>query len=344
MGKLTRGRCQAGLVVGIAGAFVVGVVTSVPAQFLAEQNAAMSVNDTLNGASVGPSQYMNTPGTMLPGAGGAPPGGAFTMGVFGAPIPGQGAPLAAPAAPPVKQILVLTGVKVTCHVTNQLLEDIHYEYRPESEKGQFYDDGTHGDLVPNDNIYTNYTENNLVLSPEANRLKLIYMRMLQICEETNPLDFFRIPVATEEPLTPLPRMSDQENDRDKTFLEEWHKRFLELYRIDSENPKSDFFPIFVPNPPRRSETPAPPDDQFNANAFVLDNFIQQMIDQATGVTAGPNQGGYQDNYNPRRAPARGGARGSSAADYTDRWGQLRRDASNLSATYGTYQGSSYFRR
>jgi len=324
-------------------ALVLGFSTTGWAESLIEMQTTMNINDTLSGASVGPSQYMATRGAVYPQAGAVPPGAYTTLptpGMFGAQMPGVATPAVYPAAPAVKQILVLTGERVICHVTAQLLEDIHYEYRPEAEKKQFYDDGTHGDLVPNDNIYTNYAERNDVLSPEANRLKLIYLRMLQLCEDTNPLDFFRIPVATEEPLSPLPRMSDEENDRDQTFLGEWHKRFLELYRLDPENSKSDFYPIFVPNPPRRPELPPPPEDQYNANAYALDAFIQQMIDQATGATGQQAGGGPA----PTGGPMRRSAGSSGAAPYQDRWGQLRSDARNLGATYGTYQGSSYFRR
>ncbi len=343
----------------ILAAAIAAAVSPVQAQYLAEQQAAMNVADTLSGASVGPapSTYfaqpgMQQPGMMQPGMmqpgmmqpGMMQPGMNPYAAIGGQPM----APVATPAPPPVRQILVLTGQRVTCKVTGQLLEDIHYEYRPEVEKSNFYDDGQQGgDLQANDNIWTNFTEFNDVLSPEANRFKLIYLRLLSICENTNPLEFFRIPVATDEPLTPLPLLSAEEANRDKTFLQEWHKRFLALYRVDPDDPMSDFYPIFVPSPPRHPESPAPPDDQFNAYAFALDAWIQNALDaqivppEPQGQTAGGQGGTGQTARRAAGGTARGRTGGSQAV-VSDRWGQLRQDARTLGATYGTYQTSSYF--
>jgi hypothetical protein len=331
------------------------------AQTLGEMNAAMNMSNTLNGQSVGGGNYRSTYiAPQMP-----PNAPLFPTGMYApaAPAPAP-MPELTPAAPPVKKILVLTGEQIKCHVMGTLLEDIHYEYRPESEKGEYYDDGTHGDLQPNDNIYSNISARNDVLSAEANRVKLLYLRMLELCEETNPLEFFRIPVATEEPLSTLPRMSDEEKDRDETFLRQWHRQFLTYYRQDPEDPMSDFYPIFVPSPPRTPETPAPPNDQYNANAFFLDAMIQQIKDNAvapaieqpqdqTGGAAGGGRsssggesgrstrssggGGYS-----RSGGSGGGAAGGGGGYAGDRWGQLRQDAKTYGSTYGAGT-SRYFR-
>jgi hypothetical protein len=315
-----------------------------------DQSAAMSANDALmgGGGGIAPSTYIARRGqpNMQPGM--MPPGmmqpGGMPMNTLGM------APAAAPAAPPVKKILVLTGQRVICPVTETLLEDINYEYRPESEKGEFYDDGTHGDLQADDNIYTNIPDPRYdVLSPLANRLKLTYLRLLELSEETNPLEFFRIPVATEEPLSRLPRVSDEERDRDETFLRQWHRQFLSEFRQDQQDPMSDFYPIFVPSPPRPPrEQPAPPDDQFQPNAFALDNMIQSMVDQATASayqspdnygSGGAGGGyGYGSGYEGGGGGGRRAARGRGYAG--DRWTQARGDA----ARYSTYASSSYMRR
>jgi hypothetical protein len=298
------------------------------------------------------------PGYGQPGYG-QPAYGQPGYGVPGA-VPGAFGQPAVPAAPtpapppPVKQILVLTGVRVTDAWSGALLEDIHYEYRPETEKGEFYDDGTHGDLQAGDNIWTNYSEDNHVLSPESNRIKLIYLRMLSLGEDTNPLEFFRIPVATEEPLSNLPRLSDQEKDRDETFLRQWQRQFLSRYRQDENDPTSDFYPIFVPNPPRPPETPAPPENQYNQNAFLLDSYIQAAVSQATAPAteqaAGPGDQYNQGTPPPRRSSGQSSGYTARSSGYTggaaygDRWGQLRQDAARYGSAYGTYQSSSYFRR
>ena len=347
----------------VAAVLVLAFAAPASAQYLAEQNAAMNINNTLQGGSTGgyvpgvdprnvrSSQYMQQPAYQPPPVNPYNPNPynpynptPFNPGVAYPGAPGmQPAMPITPTAPPVKKILVLTGERVMCHVIpNLLLEDIHYEYRPESEKGEYYDDGTHKDLVANDNIYTNYTDRSDVLSPEANRIKLVYLRMLEVCEDTNPLEFFRIPVATEEPLSALPRVSEEEKDRDETFLRQWHRQFLSLYRQDQEDPKSDFFPIFVPSAPRPPETPAPPNEEFNANAFALDSMIQNMVDQVTAPAVEQIDNTGQRTGRTRRESGSSGEGGSSTYSGGDRWGQLRQDARSLSSSYGA--GSSrYFR-
>jgi hypothetical protein len=334
----------------LAALLLFGFASLATAQTLGEVNTAMNMSNTLNGgASAGYVPGMD-PRNMrssyiAPRAPVYTPPMPTAMLAPAAPAP---APMPmTPPPPPVKKILVLTGERVTCAVMGTLLEDIHYEYRPESEKGEYYDDGTHGDLRANDNIYTNYTERpKEVISAEANRIKLLYLRMLELGEQTNPLEFFRIPVATEEPLSTLPRLSDEEKDRDETFLRQWHQQFLASYRRDDQDPMSDFYPIFVPNPPRAPETPAPPNDQYNANAFFLDAAIQQIVNNATApAIEQPDQqldtGGRGTTARPRRSSSSG--EGGGSAGYTgDRWGQLRSDAKTYGATYGA--GSSrYFR-
>lgn len=326
--------------------FVIGAVNDGSAQFtLADQNAAIGMQNTLTGGSTGPppSTFMNRFAQQPPGPpGGGMPGTFPPMGIPGVGVATAPGAAAQPAAPAVPKILVLTGEQVKCHVMNTLLEDIHFEYRPESEKGEYYDDGTHGDLLADDNIYTNISERNDVLSPEANRLKRVYLRMLSLVEETNPIEFFRIPVAIEEPLSRLPRMSDEERDRDETYLREWHQRFLAMYRQDPEDPMSDFYPIFVPSPPRPPETPSPPDEEFSPGAFALDDFILRTVEGATAPAIEPEPepgGGYGSEYSrPARSARRGGGEDSYGGG--DRYSRARREATR----YGTYQGSSYYRR
>jgi len=320
------------------------MILSVSAQTMMEMNTAMNISDTLSGASVGPPpNVMGAAGMAAPGA---PP-------AYGAPYDpmapyGATAMMAPPGVtPPVeaeKQILVLTGQRVLDAVTKALLEDVHFEKVPEDRKNvAFYDDGTHGDLVPNDNIWTNILEERRdVLSPESNYIKLIYLRMLEISEETNPIEFFRIPIATDEPLSSLPKVSEKEADRDETFLRTWNKQFLALYRQDGENPESDFLPIFVANAPQKPETPAPPADQFNPNAYALDRHILRVVDQAIqpAVAPPPPPPGYVGTGRNYGGSSTG--RGGAAAYSGDRWQNLRRDATAI--RFGSYQSSSYFGR
>jgi hypothetical protein len=324
---------------GLLTLFVLALAMPGAAETLGEVNTAMNMSDTLSGGYT-PSGYFGPINRQqtLPGGAGAPN---MLANPFGAPTAGTAPTMAAPvAAPPPRRILVLTGERVTCHVMGTLLEDIHYEYVPEDEKNSYYDDGVNGgDLLADDNIWTNYTERNDVLSPDANHLKLIYMRMLERVADMNPIEFFGIPVASEEPLSPLPRISNQERDRDETFLRRWHAQFLALYRQDSEDPLSDFYPIFVPGPPPPPDSPAPPDNEFNLNAFALDEYILATVDQAV---APAYQTATYDEYGSDEYQEGGRGSRGSRNEYTggDRYTQARREASR----YSTNQSSSYMRR
>jgi uncharacterized membrane protein YgcG len=331
-----------------------------------EANTAMNVNDTLNGQGGGGYTGGYSSAQAAYDAPSLPGYGAGGQGYTQQAMPGApgfpGAMPGMPMPPKPKTILALTGQKIEDHVTRLLLEDIHFEHVPESRKGEFYDDGTHGDLVAGDNIWTNYTTINEVLSPESNYLKLVYLRMLELTEDMNPIEFFGIPVATDEPLSPLPKLSDNERDRDETFMRQWHQRFLALYRQAADDPKSDFYPIFVSSAPNKPDVPAPAAEIFFPNAFRVDGFILQTVESAvqpalepprnanaTGSqysqsgTSGRSGGGssYGGGGSRRGSGGSGGSGGYSG----DRWQNLRQEAQRYSqGSFGSAQSSSYFRR
>lgn len=164
-------------------------------------------------------------------------------------------PMATPVPTP-KMIRVLSGSRVQCAVSGVVLEDIVYKEVPEAEKGNYYDDGTHGDAEAGDGTWTNITIRNDVMSPESHAILQRLTSLLNNIEDAEPMDFYRLNVATSEPLSSLPKQIDEEQDRD-IKLTEWNDRFLRMFRQNENNPQSDFYPLYLPPPPSYPKVPLP---------------------------------------------------------------------------------------
>jgi len=154
-------------------------------------------------------------------------------------------------------IKVIAGERVFCHVTGKLLDDAREMNKEESEaKLNYYDDGTHGDELPNDGIYTNITESDEYMSLDADVLRRRVLSAVVQAEARSPMDFFLRHVSTIEPVSIVPNEIKLEEDRDKK-IEEWAREFLRLYRVDPEDPRSGFWPAFIPPPPPLPDAPLP---------------------------------------------------------------------------------------
>ncbi|HPB32358.1 MAG TPA: hypothetical protein PLB62_12955 [Candidatus Sumerlaeota bacterium] len=162
-----------------------------------------------------------------------------------------------PPTPTPKMIRVVTGSRVVCAVSGQLLEDTIYRDVPEADKDMFYDDGTHGDEVASDGTYTNITIRDDVMSPDSHKVLVKLLRLLENIEMAEPIDFFRLDVVALDPLTSLPHNINEEEERDLK-LTEWNDRFLQGFRTNQNVPESPFFPLYVPSPPSYPSLPLPP--------------------------------------------------------------------------------------
>jgi len=228
-------------------------------------------------------------------------------------MPGtQGQPGMPTPSPTPKMIRVLTGSRVECAVYGILLEDIIYKDVPESEKGNYYDDGAHGgDQEAGDGTYTNITVRKDVMSPEAHLILRRTLALLKNVEQLEPMDFYRMNVVTSEPLSSLPKQIDEEQDRDDMKLDEWNKKFLREFRISSDDPKSAFYPLYVPPPPSYPNVPLP--EGFKPVALAAPTpsgpgTMGQDIMLGTGMMegGGPPTGGY---YRTRGSSGAGSGRG-----------------------------------
>lgn len=199
------------------------------------------------------------PGGMPPQYAGYPPGG-----VYGA-VPGQlgfAAPTPTQGPPPAT---VVTGERVYSHLQfgafpPELLQDAERIQVPGVIKElskQYFDDGSHGDIKAGDSVWSYITRRNDVMSPEEFRILNRIISALTAGEDTDPREFFRLPVATTEPLSELPQMMDLEGRRDDKITE-WDKRVLAEFRVTKDDVTSQFWPVFVPPPPSAPRMEIPP--------------------------------------------------------------------------------------
>lgn len=171
-------------------------------------------------------------------------------------FPGPGQPVAPIATPVIPTVRVLVGERVYSAIqfgTSQpeLLEDAEIRSVPAIPtelNARYYDDGTNGDVKAKDNIWSNVKERNDVMSPQEFRILTQMLAALRASEQTEPFEFFRVPVSTSEPLSTLPQNVDLETKRDAA-ISDWNKRQVRDFRINKEDPSGPFWPLFVPPPP-----------------------------------------------------------------------------------------------
>ncbi|MBN1516440.1 hypothetical protein JXA32_07705 [Candidatus Sumerlaeota bacterium] len=182
---------------------------------------------------------------------------------------------------------VLTGARVQDRITHKLLDDVYYIRVTDDEFNQMVplpsDDGEWPDLTANDKIYSNFDQTDKYLSPESNQLKLRVIRMIELAENLGPLDFYGVHAAATDPFSTLPNYYVEEENRDKK-IREWVDQFLKDYRREPDNPDStDFWPLYVPEPPRKPYMAAP--ESFDA--LYLDRSEESQQEMTEAQQQGP---------------------------------------------------------
>jgi hypothetical protein len=89
------------------------------------------------------------------------------------------------------------------------------------------------------------------------RLSNRYSRM---ADQDSVLHFFGVHVATLDPFDPdpkVPRLLEKEQQRDD-LLRDWNARFLANFRVNKNDPQSQYFQLYVPEPPQLPKYPMPP--------------------------------------------------------------------------------------
>jgi hypothetical protein len=196
-----------------------------------------------------------------------------------------------PVIPPLPQTTrVLTGQRRYCAVTGRLIDDARWQDVWNSvAQRNFFDDGTSGDAVAGDQIYSRVEEYQNEMSPFAFRMFMMNRNLVETALDRDPLMFFQLTAMTSDPDSSLPNYFDKERDQDER-IEEWNMNFLRPYRVNPSDPASDIFPVFVPPPPTAPDVPAPP-------GFVVPAGIPMSADgQGEGVAAGGPGGGGGDGF------------------------------------------------
>jgi len=258
------------------------------AQYLAESEAAMNMNNSIQGQMPGapPPMPGQLPGVPAPGAG-------FTPGAMGGnTMPGMdpmmmGDPAMAGYAgqatqamvtpAPIETVDVLTGRRVYDAVSGGLLEDaVEIAVRPTDvtgEESRFLDDGLHDNGIAGDDIRGDVqTFTGQYIGQFSNLMKNYLIHAVRNAENIDPMVYYGYYVSkidpplegmkryglplpgeqdelrVKEPLPDMPNVLDLENDRDE-LVRQWNHEFLAEYRVTPEDPQSEYFPVFIPSPP-----------------------------------------------------------------------------------------------
>lgn len=234
-----------------------------------------------------------------------------------------------------KRIKVITGNRVTDAVTGELLDDAREIMVDEEKKSEYFDDGTHGDLVAGDGQFTRITELTGVLGPNNQRIK---EQLIQAVYEVSRLDAqefyghtlmaadhssrperdrrwamvdnpkggpgFRFSEVSTEKSVIVPSFWDEEMNRDQKIAgpSGWARTFLDDYRIAKGGLDSNFYTPYVPEPPSIPKVP-PPDAEF-WNPFTVG-----PAGEGAAPGAAPAAGGAEGGAKSRFAKAGGAAKG-----------------------------------
>lgn len=227
-----------------------------------------------------------------------------------------------------RQITVIAGTRVTDAITGELLDDAREIRVDEDKKDEYYDDGTHGDLVAGDGQYTRVEEITGVIGPDNQRIK---ERLIQALYEVSRLDArefygytlmstdhstrpernvrwalvdapedrpgFRLSEIATDKSVEVPDFWEEEMSRDMKIAgpNGWARSFLDEYRVEKGGLTSNFYLPYVPQPPTIPKLPPPEAEGWTP--FVA------SYDPESGETVGA-AGGQQD---PRITGATGKA-------------------------------------
>lgn len=206
--------------------------------------------------------YPNLAAPGMPGAAGRPmPGYEGDAGYGVQPGYAQPGQPVVPTPTPIPTIKVLVGKRVYCSVCGMLLEDAVQLDVPQTDQDKYLDDGVHDNGIQNDGIRGNVeTIKNVYIGPECNTVKNRLVNLVRHAENLTPMMFFRYHVMSLDRITGSARMPntlDKEEQRDEA-LRDWNNKFLADYRVDKNDPKSEYYQLYVPDPPQVPHYPVPP--------------------------------------------------------------------------------------
>mgnify|MGYP001391775830 FL=1 len=284
--------------------------------------------DTVSGMSVGGggagnvaldrARGLQQPGMMgMPGGGPGPmPGPMFPGGMFPG-DPGQAYQPPEALEPVIPTISVLVGTRVRDAVTKELLDEPVELKVPETEKGNFYDDGTHGDVMANDGKFAMVEFADDVLGEGSQRAKEQMVKALVVAEDLTPLEFYGFTIMGTDQRTPQPREKawqmipdpkggpgfvlaeveterpvempnyrEWRNARDAKVKNDWSARFLRNYRVNPDDIRSEFYHLYIPHPPQPPEVRPPVQEGWMPFSDPQSLMRAQSGEFNTGTTGG----------------------------------------------------------
>lgn len=188
----------------------------------------------------------------------------------------------------VPKVTVITGTRVFDAITGELIDDAVMKDLPETERDNFFDDGTHGDLLAADGIYTSVDSRSDVINQSNQRVKEHLIMALISADDLNPLEFYGfnimsiernqtvdrqrawklVPdpagvgyildeVETGQPVS-VPKYREWVTEKDRKVKNDWSYRFLQEYRLNKDSLESEFYALYIPLPPQTPSVEPPP--------------------------------------------------------------------------------------
>ncbi|NQU41839.1 hypothetical protein HQ520_01040 [bacterium] len=267
--------------------FLAGIVAilSIAGPAAAQAEFGIAPPGALDGISGGPvggggagmnalQGLQNLPPGQQPFPGGGAPG---QFGGFGG-QPGQIGGFQVPAYQAPRRLQAIEGQRIFDAISyrlnpadSRILDDPRRLEVIEEEKSGFSDDGrTLGDREANDGLWSRIIEpasTDEYTGGLSHFYLLRIINMLSAAQQMNPLEFFGLNALTSERFSKIEKRAEREADRDDriyqvdaegNFRDCWSKKFLDLFRIEQGNPHSDFFPLYIPQPPPPPAVQPPP--------------------------------------------------------------------------------------
>ena len=156
-------------------------------------------------------------------------------------LTGQPGQPVAPPPPEIKMITVVEGELVISAKSGEILQKPERKQVPESLKDNYYDDGTHGDEVANDQVYSNVVVRKDVISKDEFKQRTVLETLIHRITKDSPVEFYRLYVASNGPNPEIPTYSYWKSRRDE-FISDYKTRVLAPYKDANGN----FYELYEP--------------------------------------------------------------------------------------------------
>jgi hypothetical protein len=144
----------------------------------------------------------------------------------------------------------------------KILDDPQRKEILEDKKEKYSDKGNNdkGDQLAEDGLYSSIlpASTDEYTGGFSHFYALKSINVLRSAQALDVIDFFGLNAVTNDRFSSLEKERDKIADRDGRvylvdnagkFQDCWAKRFLDDFRIERANPKSDFLPLYIPRPP-----------------------------------------------------------------------------------------------